>query len=499
MSLNQLTIKGIRMQNKFRTIVSKHKYSILLCGLFAFFYVFPLLIANVFFTDDMRRSLSGLGWKYDGRHFASFLMSKLTGGGRISDFFPYSTIFAAFIFALAGYIISFVLGLEKGAKLKFSTLILLINPFLLENLSYRWDAIPMALSVLTVVVPFLFISSFYRFTILSVIGLCLTLFMYQASVVIYPLMVLVMLVHYSISKKKLSDFLNLLKLSVLSAVVALVLYKLLSIALPVLSIGERGLPIFFGKNFVSDFTQNAEGAWLLIKSAFSRYYTYVFILSVLLGLWGYMKFVIDKGFILNKVLIPICTFLILITIPAILLFLKDPWHVARILVGFPFLLYLLLMLIDNVSPKAVSIISVLFIFLALPLMSAYANALKSQNSLEVSVAQNIVQTVHVDGKLMAFDGKLQFSPETHVALEKFPLLEHIVPSYMNKNWMWGSMIFNRATNYMFDPQFVQGEEYFELIKMKEVLPAVDETYYYTLRADSTRIIVDFDDSRINRK
>lgn len=487
------------MQDRLRTIVTKHKYSIILCVLFAFFYVLPLLIANVYYTDDMRRSLTGLGWKYDGRHFASFLMSKLTGGGRISDFFPYSTIFSAVIFALTGYLISLILRLETKSRLKFSALILLINPFLLENLSYRWDSLPMAISVCAVVVPFLFIDSWRRFSIASLIGIIITMFTYQASLVVFPLLAILILVKKCMDGDDLSKIGRLMLVVFCTFVVSLLIYKIVSVFLPVLSQGERGMTVFGAEKPLNELLRNTLLTWHLIKDGFSRYFTILSALSALLAIWAYIRFSKSSEKFLNKSLVLPLVAMLFVLMPSVLLLLKDSWVVPRVLIGFPFIIYLLLLFISRWKQKIVSVLSILFVLVSLPLMTSYAGALKSQHSLEVSVVQKIAETIDVDNKEIVFNGQLQYSPETHVALEKYPLLTSLVPSYLNDDWTWGEMVFNKATNYMYAPKFIYGEARKDLIKRMNSLPIIGETYYYTLRADSACVIVDFQDARINRQ
>lgn len=487
------------MLARLRTIVTKHKYSIILCVLFAFFYVLPLLIANVYYTDDMRRSLTGLGWKYDGRHFASFMMSKLTGGGRISDFFPYSIIFSAVIFALTGYLISLILRLETKSRLKFSALIFLINPFLLENLSYRWDSLPMAISVCAVVVPFLFIDSWRRFSIASLIGITITMFTYQASVVVFPLLAVLILIKKCLDGDDLSKIGRLTLVMFCAFVLSLVVYKIVSVFLPVLSQGERGVTVFGAEKPFNELLRNTLLSWHLIKDGFSRYFTILAALSALLAIWAYIRFSKSSERFINKALILPLVVVVFILMPSVLLFLKDSWIVPRVLIGFPFIVYLLLLFIARWEQKIISVLSILFVFVSLPLISSYAGALKSQHSLEVSVVEKITQTIDVDNKTIVFNGELQYSPETYVALEKYPLLVRLVPSYLKDDWMWGEMVFNKATNYMYAPKFVYGEERRSLLEKMNSLPIVGETYYYTLRADSTSIVVDFQDARINRQ
>lgn len=129
------------------------------------------------------------------------------------------------------------------------------------------------------------------------------------------------------------------------------------------------------------------------------------------------------------------------------------------------------------------------------LISSYANALKAQRNLETYVAQKIAETVNVENKQLIFNGVLEYNPETFVAIKKYPLLEHLIPSEMTDNMSRARIVFAKANSYMYFPHNVSFEEYTEIMKNKENIPIIDETYYYILRADSTRVIVDFTNSK----
>src|SRR5690606_25506540 len=120
----------------------------LFCLISAVLYIFPLLLANKYYSDDILRYAAGGGWSMDGRPVATIIMKILSGGEKIKDLFPYTLIIGALLLALSGYCISYVSELEKNKKYKLSALLLLVSPFMIENISYRYDVLTIALSVL---------------------------------------------------------------------------------------------------------------------------------------------------------------------------------------------------------------------------------------------------------------------------------------------------------------------------------------------------------------
>src|SRR5690606_2407032 len=162
----------------------------------SFLYVFPLLLADKYYSDDMLRYTTGLDWSMDGRPLSSIIMKLLSGAEKVKDLFPYTTILGAFLIALGGYFISLVLELEKNKILKYSSFLLLVSPLMIENLSYRYDIFAMGLSVVFVTIPFLWKDNLKKFLFFSVLGVYATLLAYQASVVIYVLFALLILIKY---------------------------------------------------------------------------------------------------------------------------------------------------------------------------------------------------------------------------------------------------------------------------------------------------------------
>ncbi len=157
-------------------------------------YVFPVVLANMYYNDDLARSLYGAtGWSGDGRPLGEALMLFLCGGEPVSDIAPLPLILSVFL-------LSYVLVLYAKANLDsvfdetFLICILLFvitNPFAVVNVSYRFDSIIMfsalSLSFLIFAMPdalssvWLFICSFLAGTAImslyqAAIGLCAALF-----------------------------------------------------------------------------------------------------------------------------------------------------------------------------------------------------------------------------------------------------------------------------------------------------------------------------------
>ena len=126
-------------------------------------YVLPLILANAYYMDDLARTISGYaGWEFDGRPITmlvldilNFQWTFLEGNALlldmishpIQDIAPYPMLLGIVIFAYAVVLLS-----RKYLRTK-SLLVLLacqtlciMNPFMLENIAFRFDCITMFLA-----------------------------------------------------------------------------------------------------------------------------------------------------------------------------------------------------------------------------------------------------------------------------------------------------------------------------------------------------------------
>ena len=76
------------------------KYFKAFCGLFIFsmLYIFPIILANFYYIDDLGRSISGdTFWEGNGRPLASLLTIALNGGMPLMDVSPWMQIVSVII------------------------------------------------------------------------------------------------------------------------------------------------------------------------------------------------------------------------------------------------------------------------------------------------------------------------------------------------------------------------------------------------------------------
>jgi len=160
----------------------------------AIIYVFPIILSNTYYIDDMDRVMYAYGLRHEGRILYDIVIQTLSFGSHISDLYPYAQILAASLMAMAGYIIANLFDIEAKSKFKISALVLFTNPFFVENLSYRLDSLTMSLSIFICILPFIYYKNTIKFVLASIICTLCSLFLYQQSILCYACMVLLCII-----------------------------------------------------------------------------------------------------------------------------------------------------------------------------------------------------------------------------------------------------------------------------------------------------------------
>ncbi|GAN68431.1 glucosyltransferase domain-containing protein [Acetobacter orleanensis] len=124
-------------------------------------FALPIFLANAPYMDDNARALYGYTWSHSGRIFSTALMNALSlRTHNIPDLAPLGQILG--LLALSGSGALLAARLLRGRRMDdlsvcLCALPLAVQPFFLENLSYKFDALPMLMAqtcaVLAALVP----------------------------------------------------------------------------------------------------------------------------------------------------------------------------------------------------------------------------------------------------------------------------------------------------------------------------------------------------------
>lgn len=164
-----------------------------LLSLLSLLYIFPIVLANLYYKDDLGWSLNGsIGLKGDGRPLGEYLVLLLCGGSPVTDTAPLSLILAVLFlsYTLVLYAKTNLDSVSDNWMVIPVLLLILTNPLSIECLAYRYGSFVMftALGIAflifsipeTVSKPKLFVYSFFLIIALmslyqAAIGMCLIL------------------------------------------------------------------------------------------------------------------------------------------------------------------------------------------------------------------------------------------------------------------------------------------------------------------------------------
>lgn len=206
------------------------KYVIILFAIYIL-ALMPLFRANYNYIDDLGRAFAGYRFDDFGRYGSNMLSIGLWASRYLTDISPFPQILAAFIMALAGTMLIFIIRRElPNDDRKFhvrdivATIPLALFPYFLECLCFKYDAPFMALSVFISIFPLLFKNRKRRqYVVISALSMLLMCLTYQASSGVYPMLVLLIFAIMLLQKKK--DVMKFLIWSVIPYVVTLLFYE----------------------------------------------------------------------------------------------------------------------------------------------------------------------------------------------------------------------------------------------------------------------------------
>lgn len=170
---------------------------LLVIFLISFIGFISLLRGNIDFQDDIDRNHGGAyAWGYYSSRWVTEIANLLIHESfRVHDRSPLGQIIGIIVLSCVAFSLSYIFSSFAGEnrirkRNALASIIVVFNPYFLQCMSYKYDAVGMALSVLFSIIPFLFLGRKELFFISSFICVLLTYLSYQSSSGIYILMVL---------------------------------------------------------------------------------------------------------------------------------------------------------------------------------------------------------------------------------------------------------------------------------------------------------------------
>lgn len=477
------------------------------------FLLYPILRADRPYDDDLKRALLGrASWDSNGRPLATLLMRALQAYDySMVDIAPLPQIGAVLLLAWIGARIAARFTQASPWLAALLVFPLGAQPFFLENLSYRFDALGMALAVLLAAWPLLMPAG-ARYWRLGVLCLFAALCLYQPATNVFLVLALLETWQLQMRERSPAAWLRQLGVRALQWLVAMLLYELLvgihisgwvrRQATPIQSLRE--LPLI-GHNFVLFYG--------FVGDAFNAHWWSV-LLPLLLMLAAApvaigLRHARGRGTFATVALTLVALAMPLATMVCALgpmLLLREPEVRPRVLIGLGALLVAGLIALHELLSSwrhGMRVDAALAGVLAtgmLVVADAYGNAMTAQQQLERHIATRLTDdmaTLTADRAIgsLRVAGSTGFSPLAEHAAIEFPLLRTLVPTYLSYTDLFGTSGF--LMDYL--PQWVDarrpdslGMRPDEAAELAHCTKAPDRLAAgYRLCLDGNRVLVDF--------
>lgn len=426
----------------------------------AIIYTFPLLTNQSFFVDDLGRSLyGGLGWPGNGRPLSDFIFYIINFGIPIIDASPLPLLLGIITLALALSCVREKLFGDDYITASLCFMMILANPFFIENISYRYDSLTMCMSV---AISILSSYAAYQCKILNVIiSVILTiafLCLYQAALNTYAIFLLAFIISDVVKKDSLSNIIKNAASSVAGLMLGYFVYSyFIAKRLVTGSYNiEHSKIIEINSSLIEGLTSNVLSFYRLFSTILNGdnhliYYSLFFALIVSLIIIS-LKFINRDEKKKTKVLLVVLSLLASIFFiigPMILL--KSPIYAPRVLIGVGGFMFFCCLCVFYAfeDTKLISRIYFSFILLISTLFSYGAyNAISAQFKFEENIANRISQDIErigfgSDKEKIKFIGTEPYTSTNENIVTKHPLMRELIPRIINNDWMWSEVLMQR--------------------------------------------------------
>lgn len=416
--------------------------------------LYPILRADRYHDDDLKRSLLGrTGWDSNGRELTTFLMKVLQCYDHaLVDISPFTQVAAVAVIAWAGVLIARRFAIRSPAVAALVAFPLGAQPFFLENLSYKFDSLSMALALFLALLPIIGLRTGRRGWWLGVLSLFACLALYQPAINAFLVFMLLEVVLAQAADAPPARLLRGLLARAAQAAVAMGAYQLL-LGIHIHGWVEKQGEMIHGLGQLGVVGHNAELFLDYVGGSFNGHWWACF--APLLALLGAVSIAtgvrhavrprdgrprwVAAMLVVTSVALPM---LMLACVAGPMLLLETPLLMPRVLVGVgPLLSAGLLILREALRAwgRAEAWLLAAAALLAagmLVVASAYGNAAASQKAYEdrtASVFADTVETLRSAQTVDSFlvDGTIGLSPlATHVATQ-FPLVGRLLLPYLD--------------------------------------------------------------------
>lgn len=412
----------------------KDKKHFLFYSFLSFLFFYPLIQAGVYYRDDLDRAITGqYGWKSLGRPVADLMMRIFSSSGRENlDLFPYTLLFSCFFIAASALLLKKHLEAAQVRYATFSASLLIFNPFMLQNIAYRFDSVGMAFSMMLAVASYtLHSKQFHPLAerLIKIAAGILALSIYQPCANIFiGLMAIDLAIFCTRNEQSPRDKIRHILTKIVDFIIYYGLYVLL-VAKIWKHHNTRANTLSFDISGLETVVSTSKQLFAMVSSFLYGpvivYFAIPLLVSIPFALYKISKY---KDHRYLNVLFLIFSFLLLIvSLPGPNIILREAPIFPRTLVSFSTFFVVLAILLDSSTLKKryLVLIPVITVF---AFSAQLSNTLKAQSEHDDMVFNIITQDLLKSGELKTITiiGEMNISPRAAILVKNKPLLNYFL-------------------------------------------------------------------------
>jgi len=462
--------------------------------------ILTIIRANFLYMDDIGRSIEGWrGWYGWSRYVSEFASIFLHADSNLTDISPLPQLFAMFFLSISSVLLVYILGDRRITTVRLLASIPLgLFPYFLQNLSFKFDAPYMTLSILASIVPFLFIKHKKAFIFSSVVSLLIMCATYQASSGFY-LLIAVILCFQDWNRRKKSDkeILAFLGVATFAFCIALAIFKIFLVRSPG-SWAEKyaSTSIHPIPNMLSGILENIKDYAIVVNQDMCMLWK--------IGIALVCIFFITKSVRMSsrKKVFSFFTSILLICLSFILSYgvyylLTKPLYEPRSLYGFGLFLSLLCIYVVSDYKKIAIVIALALNWSFFVFAFSYGNALADQaryTEFRISMLLHDLSNLYPDQPeetiSIQLENSIDFAPTIQNISKHYPLIEKLVYKRLSGgDNIWEYFYFLKHFNYGQNRVESNLPVFFPIDFRTLDLPVVLDSYYHTIKSDGIHCLV----------
>ncbi|HEH4463070.1 TPA: glucosyltransferase domain-containing protein [Citrobacter braakii] len=457
----------------------------------ALLFIYPLIQAGIYYRDDLDRSITGYyGWRGLGRPFADILTRFFSASGHYNlDLFPYTMLASCIFLGASALALSKHLIKSDIPNANMVAALLIFNPFILQNIAYRYDSLGMSIAFFLTVVAYTYKNKNLTIEVATkLIAGVLSLTLYQpcANIFIGLLAIDVIIIATKKDVKVKESIIFLFKKTILFVSFFLIYMLFFSpknnSRAELIHLDQEGL-----EHLAKTLIALKEMVLSYLYHPVYIYFAIPILISCVFMLIAYRNNIKQIASFILYGAVSFLIFIISLMGPTLLL--QDAPVLPRTLVSFSVILVIIAIPIMRFAPRF-KYAALIPVIASLAFSAQLSNAMKSQQEYEDFVFSMIAQDIatHKDIVSIGTVGQLNKNERARLLIDNKPLIGHFV--FPATEFLASYQLVNKGftqTLHGYGDEQENKNKLSDIIK-KGIKPVSSNEYYTLFISDNNAIV-----------